>query len=95
MKKIMAVLVLGLFLASIVPIGTTVARPMNPQVTLSCIGIFKGVDTMTHTIKGYVIYGTNDGEVIKGELISIHYDGIPIVAHTVPFLWKIKYSPAP
>lgn len=63
------------------------------EKTLSAIG-FIIIDSGNYEIKGFVLSGRNDGELIFFKFIDIDYDGTPIfVTNPHPFIFHIKYNP--
>lgn len=57
---------------------------------------FVRINGFTHVIKGFVIFGINDGEVISMEFINIKYCGADKVFGGIfpPLIFLIRYTPA-
>jgi len=93
-KKIMGILVFGLVVALVVPVGCSYA---NYDAKLSAVG-FVRIDPNNSEIKGFVLFGINDGHGLRFTFIKIKYDDrrTPLdVDGALPFLMHtIYYNPA-
>lgn len=93
-KKIIGILVIGLVLALVIPVGSAYA---DFDCKLSAIG-FVRIDHVNSAIRGFVLFGNNDGEVLRFEFININYDDMRtplVVAGPMAFfVHNIEYNPA-
>jgi hypothetical protein len=93
-KKIIGILVVGLVVALVVPIGSAEA---DYNCKLSAIGVIR-IDSQNLEIKGFVLFGNNDGEVLRFTFINIQYDDTrpPVeLGGAIPFfIHNIKYNHA-
>jgi hypothetical protein len=92
-KKIMCLLFVGLVVALVIPVGSA---QTSYEAKLFAIGLIK-IDSLNHEIRGFVVYGIIDGDVILLKNINIKYDGAtPIfVGGVIPlFVHHIYYNPA-
>ena len=93
-KKIFGVLVIGLVLTLLIPIGSAKTQPLESH--LSAVGIIQ-IDSFDHEIRGFVFFGINDGEVLILKNINIKYDAASqiMVGGIIPFIvHHINYNPA-
>jgi|WetSurMetagenome_2_1015567.scaffolds.fasta_scaffold66344_4 hypothetical protein len=93
-KKIIGILFVGLVLALVLPVVSAYA---DYDKELSAIGVIR-IDQANSEIKGFVIFGDNDGEVLRLTFIKIAFDDgyAPIeLGGKIPFFGHhIKYNPA-
>jgi len=93
-KKILGLLAIGLVFALIIPVGSAYARY---NCELSAIGVIQ-IDRENSVIKGFVLFGNNDGEAIRFSFINIKFDEArtPLVMPSeIPFfMHHIDYNPA-
>jgi len=93
-KKIIGLLVVGLVLTLIIPIGTADAAY---DCELTAIGIIR-IDRINSEIKGFVFFGNNDGEDLQFTFIKIKFDDARMpekMPTEKPFLvHHIDYNPA-
>jgi len=92
-KKIFGLLVVGLVVALVIPVGSC---DSDFDAELSAIGMIR-IDTVNCEIKGFVLVGDNDGEALRFTIIAIKFDNgrMPVVLDSkMPFLvHHIKYNP--
>jgi len=92
-KKIICLLLVGLVVALLIPIGSAQS---DYKSKLFVIGMIQ-IDDFDHEIRGFAVYAINDGEVLLLQNINIKYDGAtPIqVGGVIPFIvHHIYYNPA-
>jgi hypothetical protein len=92
-KKIMCLLFVGLVVALVIPVGNAQTEYKSKLFVIGFIQI----DSFNHEIRGFAVYGFNNGEVIFLKNINIKYDGAtPIfVGSVIPFfVHHIYYNPA-
>jgi len=101
-KKIVAIIVVGLFIATIFPCaGATINKTDEKEnITIyesRIFGVgFVRIHSLTHEIKGFVLFGINDGQVISKAFIDIKYNEVDnVYAGYLPlFIFFIRYNPA-
>jgi len=98
--KVVGILIVGLLMATVFPVASTYIGETEKKVntdfesTLSGIGFIR-IDSFNYEIKGFVLFGNNDGQVLLLKMIDVKYDGSPIlVGGLTPFIFNIKYNPA-
>jgi hypothetical protein len=93
-KKIFGLLAIGLVVALLIPIGSAYACY---DCEFTAIGMIR-VDRTNHVIKGFVLYGNNDGDILRFTFVTIKYDAArtPLKLDTaMPLLvYHIEYNPA-
>jgi hypothetical protein len=93
-KKIIGILFVGLLLALVIPVGTADA---DFDCKLSAFGVIR-IDSTNSEIKGFVLFGNNDGQDLRFTFINIKFDDrrAPVELDSkMPFLLHtIKYNPA-
>jgi hypothetical protein len=93
-KKILAILAVGLVFALIIPIGSSYA---DYKCKLSAIGVIR-IDSSNSEIKGFILFGNNNGEVLRFTYIKIKYDAVRLpleLGGPLPYIiHNIKYNPA-
>jgi len=92
-KKLMCLLFVGLVVTLVIPVGSAQTEYKSK---LFVIGVIQ-IDDFKHEIRGFVIYGIIDGEVILLKNINIKYDGAtPIfMGSVIPFfVHHVYYNPA-
>jgi len=57
---------------------------------------FVRIHGFTHVIKGFVLFGINDGQAISTEFINIKYNDVKeiFVGYFTPFTFLMLYDPA-
>ncbi|KYK24782.1 hypothetical protein AYK25_01765 [Thermoplasmatales archaeon SM1-50] len=92
-KKIFGLLVVGLVVALVIPVGSC---DSDFDSELSAIGVIR-IDTVNSEIKGFVLFGDNDGETLQFTFIAIKFDNgrMPEVLDSkMPLLiHHINYNP--
>jgi len=93
-KKIIGILLVGLVFALVIPVGSCDA---DFDCKLTAIGVIR-IDSTNSEIKGFVLFGNNDGQDLKFTIINIKFDDgrAPVELDSkMPFLLHtIKYNPA-
>jgi len=100
-KKVVGILIVGLLMATVFPIGSAYIQKTDEKAntdfesTLFGIGFIR-IDSSNYEIKGFVLFGNNNGQVLLSKMIDIKYDGTPIRIGfgLTPFIFNIKYNPA-
>ncbi len=101
-KKIVGILIVGIMITTLLPcIGASLSKNIQKEDTTNyesyIFGIgFVRINGFTHVIKGFVLFGINDGEVIKTEFINIKYDEVNKVfaSYLPPLIFFMRYDPA-
>ncbi len=92
-KKIYGLLAIGLVLSLIIPVGSSYA---TYDCELSAIGVIR-IDRVNSVIKGFVLFGTNDGEALRFSFIKIKFDDArtpAVMPSEIPFfVHHIEYNP--
>jgi hypothetical protein len=98
-KKVVRILIVGLLIATIFPVGRSYIQKMDEKANADLESKFFGIgfiriDSSNYEIKGLVLFGLNDGQIILSKMIDIKYDGTPIlVDFLTSFIFSIKYNP--
>lgn len=99
MKKIVGILVIGLLIATIIPVGgashpsTGIKDNMGYESRLFEIGLVR-IDPHNYKLTGFVFFGINDGEVLVLQKIDIQFEGTIQAGGLPPFMYTIRYNPA-
>jgi hypothetical protein len=92
-KKIIGILFVGLLIALVIPVGTADA---DFDCKLSAFGIIR-IDSTNSEIKGFVLFGNNDGQDLRFTVINIKFDDgnapVELVSKMPLLLHTIKYNP--
>jgi hypothetical protein len=98
-KKVIGILVVGLLIAAVFPVvSSDIQKTDQKEKTdfeskLLGIGLIR-IDSGIYEIKGLVLFGMNDGQVLVLKKIDIKCDGPPLfVGGLPPFIINIKYNP--
>jgi hypothetical protein len=93
-KKIIALLAIGLVFALVIPIGSAYACY---DCEFTAIGVIR-IDRTNHVIRGFVVYGNNDGQALRFTFVKIKFDEAraPLKLQTAMplFVYHIDYNPA-
>ena len=100
-RKIIGFLIIGLLIAAIFPnVGASINKTDEKEdATIyesRIFGIgFVRINGFTHVIKGFVIYGINDGQVISMQFIDIKYTDVDkvLAGYCSPLIFFIRYNP--
>jgi len=101
-KKIIGLMIAGLFLLTLVPtVNATVTISNENESTVIYesrifgVGLVR-INGFTHTIKGFVLIGIHDGQVIKTEFVNIKYSEAEkvLASYLSPVIFIIAYNPA-
>jgi len=99
-KKVVGILVVGLLMITVFPIGSSYIQKTDEKVKtnfeskLFGIGLIQ-IDSFNYQIKGFVLLGMNDDQVLLLKKIDIKYDGSSIqIGGIPPFVFNINYNPA-
>jgi hypothetical protein len=101
-RKVIGILIVGLLMVTVFP-GVNAAIHKTDQKEIPIVyesrlfGIgFVRINGFTHVIKGFVIFGINNGEVLSMEFINIEYSGADKVFGGIfpPLIFFITYNPA-
>lgn len=103
-KKVIGILIIGLLIATAFPtVSASINKTDEKENTIAyesrIFGIgFVRIHSLTHVIKGFVLVGINDGEVISTEFVNIKYseaDGV-YAGFFSPYqlTFYIRYNPA-
>ena len=101
-KKLIGILIIGILIATVFPCVDASINKTNEKIDkviyesrLFGIG-FVYINGFTHTIKGFVLYGINDGETIKTQFINIKYNEVDnvLAGFLPPLIFFIRYNPA-
>ena len=101
-KKLVGFLIVGIMITTLLPtIGASINKNTQTEDTTDYESYILGIGLVringfTHVIKGFVLFGINDGEVIKNEFIRINYDGVDEIfaGFLPPLMFFMKYEPA-
>jgi hypothetical protein len=101
-KKVIGILIVGIMITTLFPcIGASLNKNIQKEDITEyesyIFGIgFVRINGFTHVIKGFVIYGINDGEIINTELINIKYNDVNEVfaGFLPPLMFFMRYDPA-
>ncbi len=101
-KKIVGIIVMSMLIIKVIP-SISAAYYENYQNENTIVnksrlfGIgFVRIKEFMHVIKGFVIFGINDGQVILMEFVNIKYIKVnPVLAgYFSPLIFFISYTPA-
>lgn len=98
-KKVIGILVVGLLIATVFPVVSSDIQKTDQKgktdLESKLFGIgFIRIDSAIYEIKGLVLFGMNDGQVLVLKKIDIKCDGPPLfVGGLAPFIINIKYNP--
>ena len=100
-KKIIRILVCMLLITTIFPcVGASINETDEKENTIfyesRIFGIgFVYISKITHVIAGYVIFGINDGQVIRNEFIRIRFSEADEIfaGNYPPIIFYIRYNP--
>ena len=101
-NKIIGILIIGLLLATVIPNVTASYNKTNEnentifyESKLFGVG-FVRINGFTHVIKGFVLFGINDGQIISMQFINIKYNEADKVFAGLlpPLMFLIRYNPA-
>ncbi len=101
-KKIIGILIVGILITTVfTSVGAssniTSQKENTTAYESNIFGIgFVRINGFTHVIKGFVIFGINDGQVITTEFINIKYNEVNEVFAGIfpPLMFLIRYNPA-
>jgi hypothetical protein len=100
-KKVIGILILGILIATIFPCAdATINKTDQKESTMvyesRIFGMgFVRINSFTQKIKGFVLFGINDGEIISMQLINIKYEEADeLFAGFLPLMFFIRYNPA-
>jgi hypothetical protein len=101
-RKIIGILIVGLLIGTVFPcVNASINKTNEKENTIvyesSLFGIgFVRINGFTHVIKGFVIFGINDGQVISTEFINIKYNEAEeiLAGGFPPLIFFIRYNPA-
>ena len=101
-RKLIGILIVGMLIVTVFPcVGAAFHKDDQKENTIayesSLFGIgFVRINGFTHVIKGFVIFGINDGQVISTEFINIKYTDVDkvLVGYFTPLIFFIRYNPA-
>ena len=100
--KVIGILIVGMLIVTVFPgVGAAVHKNDQKENTIvyesRLFGIgFVRINGFTHVIKGFVIFGINEGQVISTEFIKIKYADVDEVhvGYFTPLIFFIRYNPA-
>jgi hypothetical protein len=101
MKKIIGILIVGVLIATVFPcvdasihITDEKENIMIYESRLFGFG-FVFINGFTNTIKGFVLFGINDGQFISMEFINIKYNEADnvLAGYLPPLMFYIRYNP--
>ena len=101
-KKIIGILIVGIMITTLFP---SIGASLNNNIQIEdvtdyesyILGIgFVRIGGFTHVIRGFVLFGINDGEFINTEFIKIKYNDVNDIfaSYLPPFMFLIRYDPA-
>ena len=98
-KKVIGIFIIGILIATMIPCVSASSDETEQEAPVyesMILGIgFARINTFTHRIIGYVLYGINDGEIISTQFINIKYsEADEIFAGFIPGVFFIRYNPA-
>jgi hypothetical protein len=101
-KKIIGILIVGMLIVIVFPSINSVNQESyqekNTIINKSRLfGIgFVRIKEFMHVIKGFVIFGINDGQVLLMEFVNIKYINVNpvLVGYFSPLIFFISYTPA-
>ena len=99
-KKVIGIVIVGLLIATVLPsVNASINKTDEKDNTIvyesRLFGIgFVRIHGFTHSIKGFVIFGINNGQVISTEFINIKYDEANEVFAGLfpPLIFFIRYN---
>jgi hypothetical protein len=100
-KKVIGILIVGLLILTAFPtVSASVYETDDKENEIvyesSLFGVgFVRIHGFTHTIKGFVIFGINDGQVITTEFINIKYNEVNKIfaGYLSPLVFFFRYNP--
>ena len=100
-KKIIGILIVGLLIATAFPtVSASIHKIDDKENTIAfesrIFGIgFVRIHSLTHEIKGFVLIGINDGQIISTKIINIKYGEADSVFASFfpPLIFYIRYNP--
>ena len=101
-KKVVGILIVGIMITTLFPsIGASLNKNIQKEDETDYesyifgIGVVR-INGFTHVIKGFVLFGINDGEVIKTEFIKIKYNEVNDIfaSYLPPLIFFMRYDPA-
>jgi hypothetical protein len=98
MRKITGIVVAGLLLATLIPVGTSCIQGVDQQQRMDynshLIGFgFYRVNIYSSSISAFVIYGKQNGNVLILHHVTIHFVDATIVNPLNPIIINIYYDP--
>ena len=101
-KKVIGILIVGILIVTVFPcVDGTINKTDEKKDTAiyksRIFGVgFVRINGFTKTIKGFVLFGINNGQVISMEFINIKYiEAEPVLAgYITPLIFIIRYNPA-
>ena len=99
---VVGILIIGIMITTSIPcIGASLNNIIQKEdITdyesyIFGIGLVR-INGFTHVIKGFVIFGINDGEVIKNEFINIKCNEVNEIfaSYLPPLIFFMRYDPA-
>jgi hypothetical protein len=101
-RKVIVILIVGLLMITVFPgVNAAIHKTYQNENTIvyesRLFGIgFVRINGFTHVIKGFVIFGINDGQVISMDFINIKYSeaGEVFVGLFPPLMFLIQYNPS-
>jgi hypothetical protein len=100
-KKVIGILIVGILIATIFPCAdASINKSEQKESTMvyesRVFGIgFVRINSFTQTIKGFVLYGINNGEIISMQFINIKYEEADeLFAGFLPLVFFIRYNPS-
>lgn len=100
-KKVIGILIVGLLMLTVIPsvnASSQVTEEKENSIvfesTLLGVG-FVRIHEYNHRLKGFVLFGINDGEVISTEFINIEFIEVDMVfaGYCTPFIFFFRYNP--
>lgn len=99
--KVIGILIVGMLMVTGFPgVGAAIHKDDQKEIAIvyesRLFGIgFVRINGFTHVIKGFVIFGINDGQVISMEFINIKYIDVDevLVSYFTPLIFLFRYNP--
>ena len=100
-KKVIGILIVGILIATALSCANASNNKteqeedaMVYESRIFGLGLVR-INTFTHAIKGFVVYGINDGEIISMQFVNINYEEADeLFAGFIPLVFFIRYNPA-
>ncbi len=100
-KETIGILIAGMLMLTVFPcVNASAIKTYKKENTIfyesRIFGIgFVRINGFTHTLKGFVLFGINDGQVISMEFINIKYEEANEVFAGLfpPLIFFIRYNP--